>query len=75
VSAATNTTGDHIAVARAAVRVWREMGRPVIGAFIQGSAARNGYIARGSDLDVRIVVAGDDDPAWFTEQPYGSSVI
>lgn len=65
----------HIAVAKLVLDRWRGLGRPIMGAFIQGSVARNGYIARGSDLDVRIVVPGKVNPEWFEERTYGPYVV
>lgn len=69
------TASDSIAIAKAVLDQWREMGRPVVGAFIQGSAARNGYIARGSDLDLRIVTPGEPEAEWFEERSYGPFVV
>jgi hypothetical protein len=61
---------DHLQVARAVLERWKEQGRPVTGALIQGSVAQYGYVTPGSDIDLRIVVQGTPDSTWFEERVY-----
>jgi predicted nucleotidyltransferase len=59
---------DHLQVARAVLERWKEQGRPITGALIQGSVAQYGYVTPGSDIDLCIVVQGTPDHAWFEER-------
>ncbi|GHO84374.1 nucleotidyltransferase domain-containing protein [Dictyobacter formicarum] len=47
---------------------WQEQGRPLVGAFIEGSVAQHGKLLPGSDIDLCIVTPDDPDPTWFEER-------
>ncbi len=63
------------AIAIEAIGHWRTQGRPLLGAFIQGSSARCGAVTPGSDLDLCLVVPTVPDPSWYEERPSGACVV
>ena len=62
-------------ITHSTLRWWQEQGRPLVGAFIQGSVAQYGKLLPGSDIDLCIVTPDDPDPIWFEERVVGPYTI